>query len=45
MATAEARGLIDGKRLAELEWNALVIADLLAIVDYISDDSPDAAVA
>jgi len=26
-----------------LEWTALVRADLLAIVDYISDDNPDAA--
>jgi len=27
----------------ELEWLALARADLLAIVDYISDDNPDAA--
>jgi addiction module RelE/StbE family toxin len=26
-----------------LEWKATAVADLLAIVDYISDDSPDAA--
>lgn len=26
-----------------LEWNALARADLLAIVDYISDDNPEAA--
>jgi toxin ParE1/3/4 len=26
-----------------LEWKATAIADLLAIVDYISDDNPDAA--
>ena len=29
--------------MPELEWKALAIADLLAIVDYISDDNPDAA--
>jgi toxin ParE1/3/4 len=29
----------------ELEWKAPAIADLLAIVDYISDDNPDAALA
>lgn len=27
----------------ELEWSELARADLLAIVDYISDDNPDAA--
>ena len=27
----------------DLEWKATAIADLLAIVDYISDDDPDAA--
>jgi toxin ParE1/3/4 len=26
-----------------LEWKATTVADLLAIVDYISDDNPDAA--
>ena len=26
-----------------LEWKTTAIADLLAIVDYISDDNPDAA--
>ena len=26
-----------------LEWRAMARADLLAIVDYISDDNPDAA--
>jgi toxin ParE1/3/4 len=26
-----------------LEWKATAVADLLAIVDYISDDNPDAA--
>lgn len=26
-----------------LEWKAAAIADLLAIIDYISDDNPDAA--
>ena len=29
--------------MAELEWLALARADLLAIIDYISDDNPDAA--
>lgn len=29
--------------MPELEWLALARADLLAIVDYISDDNPDAA--
>lgn len=27
----------------DLEWKAPAIADLLAIIDYISDDNPDAA--
>ena len=27
----------------DLEWKATAIPDLLAIVDYISDDNPDAA--
>jgi toxin ParE1/3/4 len=27
----------------DLQWKATAIADLLAIVDYISDDNPDAA--
>lgn len=29
--------------MPELEWSQLARADLLAIVDYISDDNPDAA--
>jgi toxin ParE1/3/4 len=29
--------------VAELRWLALARSDLLAIVDYISDDNPDAA--
>lgn len=29
--------------MPELEWTELARNDLLAIVDYISDDSPDAA--
>lgn len=29
--------------MPELEWLATARADLLAIVDYISDDNPDAA--
>ena len=29
--------------MPDLEWKAPAIADLLAIVDYISDDNPDAA--
>lgn len=29
--------------MPELEWLELARADLLAIVDYISDDNPDAA--
>lgn len=34
-----------GSGVPELEWKAPAIADLLAIVDYISDDNPDAALA
>ena len=29
--------------MPDLEWKATAIADLLAILDYISDDNPDAA--
>lgn len=29
--------------MLKLEWSLLARADLLAIVDYISDDNPDAA--
>ncbi len=29
--------------MPDLEWKATAIADLLAIIDYISDDNPDAA--
>ena len=29
--------------MLRLEWKATAVADLLAIVDYISDDNPDAA--
>lgn len=29
--------------MPDLEWKATAIADLLAIVDYISDENPDAA--
>ena len=29
--------------MLKLEWKATAIADLLAIVDYMSDDNPDAA--
>ncbi|MEO1603309.1 MAG: type II toxin-antitoxin system RelE/ParE family toxin [Pseudomonadota bacterium] len=29
--------------MTALEWKAAAIADLLAIIDYISDDNPDAA--
>ena len=29
--------------MRELEWKATAMADLTAIVDYISDDNPDAA--
>lgn len=31
--------------MPELEWKAPAIADLMAIVDYISDDNPNAALA
>lgn len=31
--------------MLELEWKAPAVADLMAIVDYISDDNPDAALA
>lgn len=31
--------------MPELEWTASAVADLMAIVDYISDDNPDAAAA
>ena len=31
--------------MPELEWKTPAIADLMAIVDYISDDNPDAALA
>lgn len=31
--------------MPELEWKATAVADLMAIVDYISDDNPDAALA
>lgn len=29
--------------MLNLEWKATAVTDLLAIVDYISDDNPDAA--
>lgn len=29
--------------MLDLEWKATAITDLLAIIDYISDDNPDAA--
>lgn len=29
--------------MPDLEWKATAIADLVAILDYISDDNPDAA--
>jgi toxin ParE1/3/4 len=29
----------------ELKWTAPAVADLIATVDYISDDNPDAALA
>lgn len=32
-----------GSAVLDLEWKAAALADLLAIVDYISDDNPDAA--
>ena len=28
--------------MRDLEWGATAVADLMAIVDYISDDNPDA---
>lgn len=31
--------------MPELEWKAAAVADLMAIVDYISDDNPTAALA
>ena len=31
--------------MPELDWKAPAVADLMAIVDYISDDNPDAALA
>ena len=31
--------------MPDLEWNTSAVADLMAIVDYISDDNPDAALA
>tara|TARA_R110000751_G_scaffold169942_2_gene276623 strand:+ start:512 stop:787 length:276 start_codon:yes stop_codon:yes gene_type:complete len=31
--------------VADLNWTAPAVADLMAIVDYISDDNPDAALA
>ena len=29
--------------MLDLEWKATAVADLMSIVDYISDDNPDAA--
>ena len=29
--------------MRDLEWKATAVADLTAIIDYISDDNPDAA--
>jgi len=34
---------LTGSAVSDLEWKATAIADLLAIVDYISDDNPSAA--
>lgn len=34
-----------GSAVPDLEWKASAVADLMAIVDYISDDNPDAALA
>tara|TARA_R100001143_G_C3263046_1_gene88646 strand:- start:260 stop:550 length:291 start_codon:yes stop_codon:yes gene_type:complete len=34
---------LTGSVVPDLEWKATAIADLLAIIDYISDDNPDAA--
>ena len=31
--------------MPDLEWKASAVADLMAIVDYISDDNPDSALA
>ncbi|OSP53725.1 type II toxin-antitoxin system RelE/ParE family toxin [Pseudoruegeria sp. SK021] len=31
--------------MPDLDWKAAAIADLMAIVDYIADDNPDAALA
>lgn len=31
--------------MPELKWKATAVADLMAIVDFISDDNPDAALA
>ncbi|WP_300534853.1 type II toxin-antitoxin system RelE/ParE family toxin [uncultured Mameliella sp.] len=31
--------------MPELDWKVAAVADLMAIVDYISDDNPDAALA
>ena len=31
--------------MPQLEWKAPAVADLMAIVDYISDDNPNAALA
>ena len=31
--------------MPELEWKSSAVADLMAIVDYISDDNPEAALA
>ncbi|SIS96448.1 type II toxin-antitoxin system RelE/ParE family toxin [Paracoccus saliphilus] len=31
--------------MPEVEWKAPAVADLVAIVEYISDDNPDAALA
>ena len=31
--------------MPDLEWKASAVADLMAIVDYISDDNPNAALA
>lgn len=32
-----------GSGVPNLEWRATAVADVLAIVDYIADDNPDAA--
>ena len=31
--------------MPEINWKAPAVADLMAIVDYVSDDNPDAALA